>query len=74
MYDQFVEPPKRFADRSNPEGAHNRVAINLLTTKITAPYRPARNVNSPFAMTQEPAAACAGLWGRPAAIITGLIL
>lgn len=43
MYDQFVEPPKRFADRINPEGAHNRVAINLLTIKITAPYtdRPA---------------------------------
>ena len=36
MHDQFVEPTKRFADLIIPEGGHNRVAIDLLTTKITA--------------------------------------
>lgn len=34
MHDQFVEPTKRFADLIVPEGGHNRVAIDLLKTKI----------------------------------------
>ncbi|QIK70453.1 uridine kinase [Erysipelothrix sp. HDW6C] len=34
MHDQFVEPSKRHADIIIPEGAHNAVAIDLLTTKI----------------------------------------
>lgn len=34
MHDQFVEPTKRFADLIIPEGGHNRVAIDLLKTKI----------------------------------------
>ncbi len=36
MHDQFVEPTKRFADLIIPEGGHNRVAIDVLMTKITA--------------------------------------
>lgn len=34
MHLQFVEPSKRFADIIIPEGGHNRVAIDLLKTKI----------------------------------------
>ncbi|AMC93551.1 uridine kinase [Erysipelothrix larvae] len=34
MHDQFIEPSKRYADIIIPEGAHNKVAIDLLTTKI----------------------------------------
>ncbi|MCK4578181.1 MAG: uridine kinase [Candidatus Marinimicrobia bacterium] len=34
MHDQFVEPSKRYADLIIPEGGHNRVAIDLLKTKI----------------------------------------
>lgn len=34
MHEQFVEPSKRYADIIIPEGAHNSVAIDLLTTKI----------------------------------------
>ena len=36
MHDQFVEPSKRHADIIIPEGAHNTVAIDLLTTKISS--------------------------------------
>lgn len=36
MHEQFVEPSKRYADIIIPEGAHNRVAIDLLTTKINS--------------------------------------
>lgn len=36
MHLQFVEPSKRYADVIIPEGGHNRVAIDLLKTKITA--------------------------------------
>lgn len=36
MHTQFVEPTKRFADIIIPEGGHNRVAIDILTTKIAA--------------------------------------
>lgn len=36
MHDQFVEPSKRYADIIIPEGAHNNVAIDLLTTKISS--------------------------------------
>jgi uridine kinase len=34
MHLQFVEPTKRYADLIVPEGGHNRVAIDLLKTKI----------------------------------------
>lgn len=34
MHLQFVEPAKRYADIIIPEGGHNYVAIDLLTTKI----------------------------------------
>ena len=34
MHDQFVEPTKRFADIIVPEGGYNRVAIDLLKTKV----------------------------------------
>ena len=36
MHDQFVEPTKRFADLIVPEGGHNRVAIDLLKTKVNS--------------------------------------
>ena len=34
MHHQFVEPSKRWADIIVPEGGHNRVAIDLIQTKI----------------------------------------
>ena len=34
MHEAFVEPSKKYADVIIPEGSHNRVAIDLLTTKI----------------------------------------
>ena len=34
MHLQFVEPTKRYADLIIPEGGHNRVAIDLVKTKI----------------------------------------
>jgi len=34
MYHQFVEPTKRYADLIVPEGGENKVAIDLLTTKV----------------------------------------
>jgi len=34
MHHQFVEPCKRFADIIIPEGGHNEVAMDMLTTKI----------------------------------------
>ncbi|MFN8549529.1 MAG: uridine kinase [Candidatus Eisenbacteria bacterium] len=36
MHLQFVEPSKRFADVIIPEGGHNRVGVDLLTTKVQA--------------------------------------
>ena len=36
MHETFVEPSKRFADIIVPEGGHNKVAIDLLRTKITS--------------------------------------
>jgi uridine kinase len=34
MHLQFVDPCKRWADLIIPEGGHNKVAIDLLKTKI----------------------------------------
>lgn len=34
MYHQFVEPTKRYADIIVPEGGQNKVAIDLLSTKV----------------------------------------
>jgi len=34
MHVQFVEPSKRYADLIIPEGGHNKVAIDLVKTKI----------------------------------------
>ena len=36
MHHQFIEPTKRYADIIVPEGGYNQVAIDLLTTKISA--------------------------------------
>ncbi len=36
MHLQFIEPSKRYADIIIPEGGHNRVAIDLLQTKIAS--------------------------------------
>jgi len=38
MHEQFIEPTKRYADVIIPEGAQNRVAVDLLKTKIRAEY------------------------------------
>ena len=34
MYNQFIEPTKRYADIIVPEGGANTVAIDLLSTKV----------------------------------------
>lgn len=34
MHEQFVEPSKKYADIIMPEGGHNKVAIDLVTSKI----------------------------------------
>jgi len=34
MHNQFIEPTKRYADIIIPEGGHNKVAIDLIVTKI----------------------------------------
>jgi len=39
MHLQFVEPSKRYADLIVPEGGYNKVAIDLITTKIQAILR-----------------------------------
>jgi uridine kinase len=36
MHELFVEPSKRYADVIIPEGGQNKVAIDLLTTKISS--------------------------------------
>lgn len=36
MHEQFVEPSKRFADIIILEGGHNKVALDLLITKISS--------------------------------------
>ena len=36
MHETFVEPSKRFADVIIPEGGKNKVAVDLLRTKITS--------------------------------------
>ena len=34
MHNQFIEPTKRYADIIIPEGGSNKVAIDIMTTKI----------------------------------------
>jgi uridine kinase len=34
MHQQFVEPSKKYADVIIPEGSHNKVAIDIIRTKI----------------------------------------
>ncbi len=36
MHNQFIEPTKKFADIIIPEGGSNKVAIDIMTTKIQA--------------------------------------
>jgi len=36
MHLEFVEPSKRYADLIVPEGGHNRVAVDMLVTKLDA--------------------------------------
>lgn len=36
MHLEFVEPSKRYADIIIPEGGYNRVAVDMLTTKVQA--------------------------------------
>lgn len=39
MHLEFVEPSKRYADVIIPEGGHNRVAVDMLVTKVTSILR-----------------------------------
>lgn len=39
MYNQFVEPSKRYADIIVPEGGHNQVAIHMLANQIRSILR-----------------------------------
>ncbi|MDT0776909.1 uridine kinase [Staphylococcus pseudintermedius] len=39
MHNQFIEPTKKFADIIIPEGGSNKVAIDIMTTKIQALVR-----------------------------------
>jgi uridine kinase len=39
MHLEFVEPSKRYADLIMPEGGHNRVAVDMLLTKVRAILR-----------------------------------
>ena len=36
MHEQFVEPSKKYANIIIPEGAHNKVAIDIIRTKIVS--------------------------------------
>ncbi len=47
MHNQFVEPTKRYADVIIPEGGHNKVAIDLLVTKIRSILHPGGEGNRP---------------------------
>ena len=40
MHESFIEPSKRYADIIIPEGGENKVAIDLLTTKISSIIHP----------------------------------
>ena len=46
MHIQFVEPSKRYADIIVPEGGHNKVAIDILQTKIQALLEHKKRVNT----------------------------
>ncbi len=66
MHQQFVEPSKRHADVIIPEGGDNRVAVDLLTTKIAAVLAMAGGAGSAIAdspRTTEPAGSTGP--GRP---------
>ena len=39
MHNQFIEPTKKYADLIIPEGGSNKVAIDILTTKIKSLIR-----------------------------------
>lgn len=38
-HDQFIEPNKKFADLIIPEGGYNKVAIDIMTTKVMSIVR-----------------------------------
>ena len=46
MHLQFVDPAKRYADVIIPEGGHNKVAIDLVKTKIRSLLREAERENA----------------------------
>jgi uridine kinase len=47
MHLQFVDPAKRYADVIIPEGGHNKVAIDLVKTKIRSLLRAADREEAP---------------------------
>lgn len=52
MHMQFVEPSKRYADLIIPEGGHNKVAIDLVKTKISQLLRE-RGAGTPAPLGSE---------------------
>ena len=51
MHMQFVEPSKRYADLIIPEGGHNKVAIDLVKTKIRELLRERGALPSPLSIS-----------------------
>jgi uridine kinase len=39
MHLEFVEPSKRYADVILPEGGHNRVALDMIVSRLRAVLR-----------------------------------
>ncbi|MBO7396502.1 MAG: uridine kinase, partial [Bacteroidales bacterium] len=43
MHLQFIEPSKRYADIIVPQGGHNKVAIDVLTTTVEKALQQKKN-------------------------------
>lgn len=46
MHEQFIEPSKKYADLIIPEGGHNKVAIDLVVSKIRTIFQDRKNRNA----------------------------
>ena len=51
MHMQFVEPSKRYADLIIPEGGHNKVAVDMVKTKIRELLRERGALPAPLSIT-----------------------
>ena len=45
MHIQFVEPTKKYADIIVPEGGQNKIAVDILRTKIMTLLINSKNIN-----------------------------